>query len=51
MKIYKGDEEDLNDLKYFVSKLSSDTVFNCRQGYLNYNFYFGILLALILFLI
>ena len=51
MKIYKGDEEDLNDLKYYVSKLSSDTVFNCRQGYLNYNFYFGILLALILFLI
>ena len=51
MKIYKGDEEDLNDLKYYVSKLSSDTVFNCRQDYLNYNFSFGVLLALILFLI
>ena len=51
MKIYKGDEEDLNDLKYFVSKLSSDTVFNCRQVYLNNNFSFGILSALLLFLI
>ena len=38
MKIYKGDEEDLNDLKYYVSKLSSKTVFNCRQCFLNYNF-------------
>ena len=46
MKIYKGDKEDLNDLKYFVSKLSSDTVFNCKQNYLNYSF--GFLLALVL---
>ena len=51
MKIYKGDDEDLNDLKYYVSKLSSKTVFNCRQCFLNYNFSFGILLAFIIFLI
>ena len=45
MKIYKGDEEDLNDLKYYVSKLSKDTVFNCRQKYLEFSLIFGILLS------
>ena len=51
MKVYKGDDEDLNDLKYFVSKLSSDTVFNCRQSYLNYSLSFRALITLILLLI
>ena len=51
MKIYKGDEEDLNDLKYFVSKLSSETVFNCKQCFLNFNFSFGIFLVFMLILI
>ena len=50
MKVLKGDDEDLNDLKYFVSKLSSDTVFNCRQYYLKFKFSFGILFSLLLFL-
>ena len=35
---YKGDEEDLNDLKDYVSKLSTDTVFNCKQSFLEFNF-------------
>ena len=51
MKILKGDDEDLNDLKDFVSKLSSDTVFNCRQNYLQYSFTFCILLIILLLLI
>ena len=48
MKIYKGDEEDLNDLKYYVSKLSTDTVFNCRQSYLEISFIVGILFSLMI---
>ena len=48
MKIYKGDEEDLNDLKYYVSKLSKDTVFNCRQKYLEFGLIFGILLSFVI---
>ena len=44
MKIYKDDEEDLNDLKYYVSKLSPNTVFNCRQSYLQINFIIVIIL-------
>ena len=48
MKIYKGDEEDLNDLKYYVSKLSKDTVFNCRQIYLEFNLIFGILISFVI---
>ena len=48
MKIYKGDEEDLNDLKYYVSKLSTDTVFNCRQSYLEISFILGILFSLVI---
>ena len=50
MKIYKDDEEDLNDLKYYVSKLSPNTVFNCRQSYLQINFIIVIIL-LALFII
>ena len=50
MKIYKGDEEDLNDLKYYVSKLSANTVFNCRQNYLQISFIIiGILFSLLIF--
>ena len=49
MKIYKGDEEDLNDLKDFVSKLSTDTVFNCKQKYLEFSFY--IIFIILFFLI
>ena len=51
MKIYKGDEEDLNDLKDYVSKLSTDTVFNCKQSFLEFNFIFGVLLSYILFFV
>jgi hypothetical protein len=49
MRVIKGNKTDLNDLKYFVSRLSSETVFNCKQNYLIYSF--GISLALLLFLI
>ena len=49
MRVRKGNETDLNDLKYFVSKLSSKTVFNCKQTYLSFSF--GISIALLLFLI
>ena len=49
MRVRKGNETDLNDLKFFVSKLSSETVFNCKQNYLIYSF--GISIALLLFLI
>ena len=48
MKILKGDEEDLNDLKYYVSKLSKDTVFNCKHSYLENSFIFAILLYLMM---
>ena len=40
MRARKGDDEDLNDLKYYVSKLSSETTFNCKQNYLEYSFVF-----------
>ena len=49
MRVRKNNITDLNDLKYFVSKLSSQTVFNCKQNYINSSF--GILLALLFFLI
>jgi len=32
MRVRKNNITDLNDLKYFVSKLSSQTVFNCKQN-------------------
>ena len=47
MRVRKNNITDLNDLKYFVSKLSSQTVFNCKQNYINSSF--GILLALLFF--
>ena len=49
MKVKKNNITDLNDLKYFVSKLSQDTVFNCRQNYIAYSFIIS--LSLLLFLI
>ena len=47
MRVRKGDDEDLNDLKYFVSKLSSETTFNCKQSYLEYSYI--IFISLLLF--
>ena len=49
MKVKKNNITDLNDLKYFVSKLSTETVFNCRQNYIAYSFIIS--LSLLLFLI
>ena len=49
MRVRKNNITDLNDLKYFVSKLSTETVFNCKQNYIMYSF--GISFALLLFLI
>ena len=49
MKVKKNNITDLNDLKYFVSKLSQDTIFNCRQNYIAYSFIIS--LSLLLFLI
>ena len=49
MKVKKNNITDLNDLKYFVSKLSQNTVFNCRQNYIAYSFIIS--LSLLLFLI
>ena len=48
MRARKDNETDLNDLKYFVSKLSPKAVFNCKQTNLSYSF--GILIGLLLFL-
>ena len=49
MKILKNNKTDLNDLKDFVSKLSSETVFNCKSNYINFSFIliFGFILILI----
>ena len=44
MKVRKNNETDLNDLKDFVSSLSIDTVFTCKQNYLIYSFGLSILL-------
>ena len=49
MKVKKNNITDLNDLKYFVSKLSTETVFNCRQNYIAYSFIIS--LSILLFLI
>ena len=49
MRVKKNNITDLNDLKYFVSKLSQETVFNCRQNYIAYSFIIS--LSLLLFLI
>ena len=40
---------DLEFLKDFVSKLSTDTVFNCKQKYLEFSFY--IIFIILFFLI
>ena len=49
MKVRKNNITDLNDLKDFVSKLSSNVVFNCKQIYLSYSFI--IIISMILLLI
>ena len=49
MRYRKGNETDLNDLKNYISKLSTRTVLNCRQYYIAYPFILSISL-LILFL-
>ena len=49
MRVRKGNQTDLNDLKYFISKISSNTVFNCKQSYLIYYFGFSISLLILMF--
>ena len=49
MRYRKDNETDLNDLKYYISKLSTRTVLKCRQYYITYPFILSISL-LILFL-
>ncbi len=34
MRYRKNNISDLNDLKYYITKLSEDNVLNCRQNYL-----------------
>ena len=48
MKVKKDDISDLNDLKYYVSKLSPNAVFTCRLNYLSYSFTLSALIMLIL---
>ena len=47
MKVRKNNETDLNDLKDFVSGLSMDAVFTCKQNYLIYSF--GLFILLLFF--
>ena len=49
MKYRKNNEADLNDLKDYISKFSSNIMLDCRQNYLIYSI--GILFAFLLFLI
>ena len=36
MRYRKNNETDLNDLKYFISRLSTKSVLNCRNNYISY---------------
>ena len=49
MKVRKNNETDMNDLKNYISKLSSYTVFNCRQVYLTYSLFMSLALLFLLF--
>ena len=48
MKVKKDDISDLNDLKDFVSKLSTNAIFNCKHTYLSYSIIITISMILLL---
>ena len=49
MRYKKNDENDLNDLKDYISTFSSNVMLDCGQKYLIYSF--GILFSFLLFLL
>ena len=46
MRYRKNNISDLNDLKYYITKLSDDTILNCRQNYLISSFILSLTLLL-----